>query len=44
MRVDRQWNRLPRPGVGISVPGDTQGLTGRDSVQPFVVGHALSRG
>lgn len=44
MRVDQQWNRLPRPGDGLSIPRGTQSLTGRDSVQPFVIGHALSSG
>lgn len=29
-RVDNKWNGLPRPGVGISVPRDTQSLTGHD--------------
>lgn len=44
MGVDQQWNRLPQPGVGISVPRGTQSLTGHDLVQPFVIGHALSSG
>lgn len=44
MRVGKHWNRLLRPGVGISIPIDTQTLTGHDSEQPVLIGHTLSRG
>lgn len=43
MRLDKHWNGLPRPGIGISIPRDTQNSDGHDSEQPVLTGHILRR-
>lgn len=41
MRLDKHWNGLPRPGIGISIPRGTQNSDGHDSEQPVLTGHTL---